>query len=408
MKSFATDFFMPKGKVLVFLFAEGIFFFLNIELNHVYSSPQCTLKLSCKTECVNLLNNGVSVGTLIGNDDTDNENYKQYTKTFDCQPGNVISFDISGLTGAIIPGTETEYTSGFIAELIMVGDPPSSPNQLTFKSYQHDPITIFTCEPTCSLKEDEKVKFNGETDEHSILEYSGTIQIIRVTITMPYKLDTDNFVDKENDNIIYSDPNIFQFKDYIKPYITGANIDGLLVKLTEIPSNENAILSKVSNPSVSLVVGDQVSLGESLQFKRVGDYFGLIELKYEIISQESLGTKSIKFNICYKFCANCDEYPVNPSSKQCTSCDNTKNIFFIDDTVNNIESDRCFHIDEINEDFKNYYLDTAVHKYKICDESCKTCVTSNENCQECNILYYFVEDLSDISLIIKQCYSLHR
>ena len=31
MKSFATDFFIPKGNVPVFLFAEGIFFFLNID-----------------------------------------------------------------------------------------------------------------------------------------------------------------------------------------------------------------------------------------------------------------------------------------------------------------------------------------------------------------------------------------
>ena len=368
------------------------------------SSPQCTIELICKNECSDLKNGltDISLDTTSTYADSQDTTliYNKYNavSSFLCQPGNQITFINTAIAKQIGSGTEYEYNGGFMGILTITGD---NSQQFHYKSDDSD--TIFSCN-NCNLSPGQTIlQFSGTSNTYKILEYSGKSQIT-ITIKIPYEIE--RFQGKIYENII-SSSQIFHFKDDVIPKISGADLSALSVKITNIPNTAYFKLYKTSD-SVILNVGGEIGLNEEIKFEKNNeDKFGLIELEYQIKTQESLGNHLIKFNFCYKYCQTCSSYnSENPNSKQCQTCKN--NCFFIDDNANNIESDRCFSfVDEINIRYKNYYKDINDNKYKRCDDSCKTCTANKYKCNECNkdSLYYNVEDLPDAENT-KQCYSL--
>ena len=61
------------------------------------------------------------------------------------------------------------------------------------------------------------------------------------------------------------------------------------------------------------------------------------------------------------------------------------NYFFV---LDNLERKECIHIDIIESNYQNYYLDLPDITYKKCDSSCAKCKVNKENC-------YFYEDFEN-------------
>ena len=80
------------------------------------------------------------------------------------------------------------------------------------------------------------------------------------------------------------------------------------------------------------------------------------------------------------------------SAIHCIEC--ADNYFFI---LDNLERKECIHIDIIESDtnYQNYYLDLNDITYKKCDSSCAKCKVNKENCFECSENYYFYEDFEN-------------
>ena len=358
--------------------------------------PQCKMKLICKKECSHLKIDStvISLGTPVSYTDSQDNTieYNLYiSSSFDCQPGNKITF-----TNTANSGLNYEYFGGYMGILTITGD-----DNQQFEYASDDSNTIFSCN-NCNLnKVNTNLEFSGTESTYNILEYTGETQI-EITIDIPYEIN--EFRGTTFDNIISFQT--FYFKDDIIPKISGADLSALHARITKIPDSENFILSTTSG--LDLNTGSEVGLGEEIKFQRNNeDKFGLIELEYEVKEQVSLGMHSIKFNVCYKYCQTCSRYTSsNPNSKQCLTC--KTNCYLIDDSENNIESDRCFSVGEINADYSNYYKDiNDNNKYKRCDVSCKTCSSNSYNCNECNknSFYYFVHGLPDEENT-KICYDL--
>ena len=367
------------------------FFYITIILVsffHVHSLT-CKLILTCKASCDNAIKinwednaeSSIDLGTP--NDNTATFS-KQYPGTnFVCEPGDKIKFNNNAYE-EVITGT---YEGGFIGKLIV--------GTKTFESYS-TPTTIFACDSGCTTSSS-TLNFYDGSNLSTMIEFSA--QLKTFTIEIPYEINNINTVTID---IIELNPQNFLFEDYVIPKITGATKNRLKVKIITIPDINYALLSKNSN---NIAANSEVSLEDSITFSLLDENFGLFELTYKvkILSQEETVTHSIKFNVCYKYCATCGAYSsINPSEKQCTTC--VTDAYKIDDVANGVENDRCFSLaNEINQHYTNYYLDSGV--YKRCDQSCLTCQTSNMNCNTCNILYYFVEDLSNND---KQCYYINE
>ena len=311
--------------------------------------PQCKMKLICKKECSDLKIDStvIPLDTQISYTDSQDNTieYKLYdiSNSFNCQPGNKITFTNTAIEKQIDSGQNYEYFGGYMGILTITGD-----DNQQFEYTSDDSNTIFSCNDCNLNKVNTNLEFSGTESIYNILEYTGKPQI-EITIDIPYEIN--EFRGTTFDNII-SFPKTFYFKDAIIPKISGADLSALHARITKIPDSENFILSTTSEV---LNTGSEVGLGEEIKFQRNNedDKFGLIELEYEVKEQVSLGKHSIKFNVCYKYCQTCSEYNSdNPNSKQCLSCQT--DCYLIDDSENNIESDRCFSVDEINTDYSNY------------------------------------------------------
>ena len=346
----------------------------------------CKLKLSCKKQCPKIfLNGGLTEIVLTdGNAGDTTLNYVKYNEeSFNCLPGDKITFSVDR-------NDDDENKGGFIGSLIIEGNDHSSQDE--YKSDSSD--SIFSCDSECTLSTSGTMKFVDNT-ECGVREFSGVLQN-QVTIEIPYKLTIN---DQEFINI--NSRQIFIFSDYITPLIQVDDLSRLQVKITSIEDSNLATIYKTLHPTTYINVNDFVSLTDSLTFD-VGDNFGAFELKYivKVIDEERTDTHYIKFNFCYKYCSQCEQYTsINPQNKLCRSCN--IGAFFVDNPDNNLKQDQCYTSSEIP---SNYYLDssTTPNKYKRCHESCSNC-NSYMDCGDCSNLYYKVDPLSSTS---KQCYSL--
>ena len=363
----------------------------------ICSSPTCKLKLICKKECSNLkidstgINLGIPVSYHDSEDSTIIYNLYDISSPFNCQPGNKITFKNEAIEKQIDSVPNYQYFGGYMGILTIIGD-----DNQEFEYKSDDSNTIFSCN-NCNLN---KVNKNLASSTYNILEYTEKTDI-EITIDIPYEINFNGIIFEH----ISSSPITFYFKNYIIPKISGADLSALHVRITKIPDSANFKLYKTSNSVLD--TGSEVELSEEIRFERTNeDKFGLIELEYEVIENNILGKHLIKFNVCYKYCQTCNRYNSdNPDSKKCSEC--KTNNYLIDDSTNNIESDRCFSEYEINTYFSNYYKDSD-DKYKRCDDSCKTCSNNSYNCGICNkdSFYYFVEGLPD-EVNTKKCYNLN-
>ena len=71
----------------------------------------------------------------------------------------------------------------------------------------------------------------------------------------------------------------------------------------------------------------------------------------------------------------------------CLSC--SIDYYFVDEQP---ETEKCFSLDEIHQNFPNYYYDSEARKYKKCSPACKKCSDSAIYCIECADNYFFVLD----------------
>ena len=369
-----------------------------IAYQKVYSLD-CTLKLTCKQKCENarvinsINNNESSIALTIRSPNTENTEYAE-SATFICEPGDKIKF--SNIAYLNNDSDNEIYNGGFIG-ILTIKDNANVPKY--FNSY--DDNTIFICD-ICSNNPSNTLKFYQETVTHEVLEYSGTSQT-EIEINIPYEV---TFKTVATTPLTIPNSHNFQFQTYVSPSINGANINigRVYVNITSIPDIN---LAKFKKGSTVILIGNHLSLDDSITFSSEGNNFGLFELKYTVVimNQKVTEEHSIKFNVCYKYCSSCNLYSsINPLAKICTAC--LSGSFFIDDATHSIEDDRCFSLsDEISISYTNYFVDTD-SKYRRCDASCKTCHNSNMNCIVCNKddLYYFVDGKSSIS---QQCFPLN-
>ena len=382
-------------------------FFLIFSFSYVITSPECKLKLTCKKDCSNIylingLDNsqssinldGATTQTIVDpNDNT--KSYTQYTqydqKTFDCQPGDKIIFNINPKE---LYETDTdEFKVGFIAILTITG---TDNIDKTFNLND-----VLSCQPSCSQSTTDELSFKDDSSNTHKIFGNSEYRTIEVTLNIP--LEIANIQDPQPINNANTAQN-FQFKNYVEPKISGTDLGRIQVKLEEITGSDFIKLYKNGNQNDIISVGYPISLTDTITFVHKDDNYGLFELKYKVIvmSEEKTGTHSIKFNVCYKFCQTCDIYDsINTPAKKCSLCI-SGNSYFIEGQ----ETDRCFSSEEISNDFKNYYLDSGSEKYKICENYCATCVNSADNCNVCVKTYYKVEGLTDGTP--SKCFSLNQ
>ena len=389
-------------------------FFLSLLISQtILSGPTCIIKLTCEKQCNNLfrLIKGESSNTNTISLTTDNIEYDahdisyilntQYkpTDSFSCEPGDKITFIVEHkveITNTAIVENGL-FKVGFIASLIIKD---INNEEVTYNSFD-EANNIFSCNPSCTLSTSDSIdtlNFTGDSQQYKALGAYNYEQI-SVTISIPYQIN-----DIEN-QIFYNITSIktFEFKNFITPKISGADLNRIKVKITPITSIDKFNLYKNSIP---LGTDESISLTNEIKFEPVEDNYGLFQINYKVIVMdvELSETYSIKFHVCYKYCQDCDQYDsLNSASKKCTSC-KTDSTFLIE----NEDNDRCFSSEEINENFTRYYLDNSAspQKYKKCAINfCDTCRGHSENCTKCIDLYYYVEGKPDSSEYPHKCYS---
>ena len=287
----------------------------------------------------------------------------------------------------------------------------------------------------CSLLS-ENLKLNNEMADEQKLGNSNSQNTF--TIDIPNYYIAENIPLFKN---VLSTNIQFQFKSYIDSALIDAETDGRLqVEITPFSDTNYPDLYK--NEDSSPLTGDTlISLEDYIKFRPKDDYYGLFSVSYRIVT---LGTrsssKSINFNVCYKYCNSCTQYnnifsstSSSPIEYKCTSC--LAGNYFIDDENNhgtNLDSrcyspgeialsfnnyyfcpnsphectqcitnyyfvedqpdKKCFSINYINTNYQNYYLPSGALKYEKCHESCLTCHITNMNCLSCSNDYYFVDE----------------
>ena len=379
---------------------SNMFTFLLIALSLSFSqvvSLSCELELTCKQECSNLLLKDGMLNTQStpfvlsnANGPSTTENNIQYTAgTFTCEPGDTITFK------------NTPYNHGTISEGGFIGSLKigTGANQVSFNSYDTS-NNIFTCNPSCSLTDTETLSFfTDSSTPHSILKLSINSDA-DITIKIPYKVDvTDQSFINLKDSLTFS--------FLITPKITDADTSRIKVKITSIPNSDYATL-QVTGETNTISNGKTIDLSNTVEFQPKTNKYGTFTLEYKVIAaKEELSIiYSITFNVCYKFCKTCYLYnSYNPSDYKCIDCiDDSTDINGLTYFVENQAEYRCFSLEEIYQDFSNYY-DSGSQIYKRCDNSCKTCINSADICKACNKenLFYFVEGLPTTSSSPKKC-----
>ena len=251
------------------------------------------------------------------------------------------------------------------------------------------------------------------------------------------------------ENISFDDGPTFQFKTFVKPKFPSAETNNRLkVKITELPNSSDAYFLKDSD---QISIGQVLELTDNIKFNPVSGKYGLFTLKFKVIVMRDINEDeelTIKFNICYQYCETCPiineglateiicstckysyhfvnsdnigfnpnrcysqseiltNFYLNPSddkfeecdiscstcseeANHCDSCNNGGDYYEVDGE----EEHKCFYLDEITNNFPNFYRDSD-DKYKECHESCSKCQNSNNNCLECaiNNNFFLVED----------------
>ena len=342
------------------------------------------MQLACDKSCqslklINGLTNGVTNLNLVELGTQSSGDYKQYKKEFDCQPGDKISF---------VNDKNSDLTNGGIVCHLEISQKKDSSNYIYTTTTNSDK---FICSNNdCSLLS-ETLKLNNEMADEQKLGNSNSQNTF--TIDIPNDYIAENIPLFEN---VLSTNTQFQFKSYIDSALIDAETDGRLqVEITPFSDTNYPDLYK--NEDSSPLTGDTlISLEDYIKFRPKDDYYGLFSVSYRIVT---LGTrsssKSINFNVCYKYCNSCTQYnnifsstSSSPIEYKCTSC--LAGNYFIDDENNhgtNLDS-RCYSPGEIALSFNNYYF----------------CPNSPHECTQCITNYYFVEDQPD-----KKClfYKLH-
>ena len=146
--------------------------------------PQCKMKLICKKECSDLkidstvIPLGTPVSYTDSQDSTIKYNLYDISSSFDCQPGNKITF-----TNTAIEKLNYEYLGGYMGILTITGD-----DNQQFEYSSDDSNTIFSCN-NCNLnKVNTNLEFSGTESIYNILEYTGETQI-SITIDIPYEIN---------------------------------------------------------------------------------------------------------------------------------------------------------------------------------------------------------------------------
>ena len=197
---------------------------------------------------------------------------------------------------------------------------------------------------------------------------------------------------------------MFNFADFVKTKISGADYSGVRIKIETIPNSIYASLYKGTGSTNIINVGDDsLLLSDSIIFQPVNNKFGTFKLEYKVIvlNEELPDKYTITFNVCHKDCLECSTYnSENPTDKQCTKC--------IPGQTYEVQgiSNNCFNQTEIERDHPNYYLNTPTQIYMPCESFCQNCSNTADNCITCINLYYFVQALPNINESPKKCYSL--
>ena len=367
------------------------FILIQFLFNEINSSPQCILKLACKNYCDNLTiingkdNNSEQTFELniISNDEI---SYKQYENTFSCQPGDKITLKSYK--------AEDSTLNGIVCRLEI--SKKENNDLIVYTTYIESEPNIFTCED-CSLQ-DTKLKINGDSSEEKI--FGKQSEEITYTINIPYTYQIKQNI------LSYSFKNskIFTFKDNFEPDLVGAETEGRIrIKIIELPDSSSANLIKSNNEEINSS-NNVVELEETITFvPEDEDHYGLFLIKYKVIAMEVESTveNTIKFNVCYKYCNECEEYSSSgdPNDYKCLSCiqnDLIKSYFVENDSI---YTKNCYTKDEIE---PNYYLynSPSGDTYKKCDNNCLTCIKESTNCLSCDNShnFYFFEEYGNICI----------
>ena len=363
-----------------------ILFLTLIFFNSIFSSPQCILTLFCYKYCNDLkLKNGINNGEngiTLTPINTYDANYKKYTETFDCQPGDSISFKS-------YKDNSADDKVGIIGEIEFSHKRDNTNIKYTTTTSDRDKFGCDTCESledtTFTISETNYYLYGKGGSEFTELEF---------VIEIPYGYSiTEN--PKNVNNVI---PYQFQFKNLFQTELVDAETnERIKVKITQSPLciSDNSHSGKLLKGTDEITTGTELSLEDSIKFNpNDEDQYGLFNIKYRIIlmNQEIETDYEININVCYKYCHECNEYESIPSNDfKCTSCKSGESFFVEVNTYIN----RCYSLNEIHNNYNNYYLynPPSGNTYKPCDENCLTCSKESTNCLSCKNAenFYFVE-----------------
>ena len=170
----------------------------------------------------------------------------------------------------------------------------------------------------------------------------------------------------------------------MKPEFPSAQTNNRLkVKITELPDSSNAKLLKGSD---EIVEDNVLDLDDNIKFDPVDGKYGLFKVKFKVINMTNVNEDEeyvIKFNVCYQYCETCPIYNEGLSTEiKCTTCsfDN----YYINSNKVGVDPNRCYSITEKKNLFSNFYLNPSNRKFEECDISCSTCSDNANNCNSCN------------------------
>ena len=125
-----------------------------------------------------------------------------------------------------------------------------------------------------------------------------------------------------------------------------------------------------------------------------GDFSSGIYQSFSLICQ-------IDIIICFQSCKSCNhEKSISSKEQYCKECNS--GYYPIDTEINAVEGNNCYTKDD--SEVSNYYLDTTVNAFKICDTTCKTCSDAN-SCDSCKKDYYFKANRNDEILYNEKCFN---
>jgi len=355
-----------------------ILFLTQIFFNPIFSAPQCILTIFCYKYCsdfklINGINNDEVTGFSLIPINTDDDNYKKYTETFNCQPGDSISFKSHNENAA------TDKV-GIIGELEI----SHKRNNNNIKYTTTSDSIKFGCSSCSSFTTSFTISgtsynlYGKENSDDTEIEF---------VIKIPY-----GYSIVANPKIFNNVFNSFQFhfnELFISELVDAETNGRIKVEISQLPilMPDNTRHGKLfkGNEEITETEAEQFSLEESIKFQTDNeDQYGLFSIKYKIISTDSeVNEYEIKFNVCYKYCQECSEYDSNSSNNyKCTSC-KTGETFRVED---NNYINRCYSLNEIQDNYNNYYLENppSGNTYKPCIGNCLTCIKENSNCKSCD------------------------